>query len=307
MDIRQLRYFVGVLEAKSLTKASALLHVAQPALGMQIRNLERELGVELVRRHPRGVTATEAGTRLLRRAEHLLQEFDLVRQGLIDDRTSPNGRVLLRVGRGLPRIVAATIAERCRRMFPDIQLSVVVGGRKQLYPVANAAEPELVLTFRPRDDLHLVSESLIQDELYLVCSAKETGVPHEIDFRKLTDRLLILPREPHYLRRLVDSIAQRIGRELKVYCDVDSLDTTAELVKRGLANTILPLGWVREDVRDGKFQIAKITDPMLQRTLFMLHSSSHSQSSTLNLIRREAREVILTFAHDQSFGWKTIS
>jgi hypothetical protein len=59
MDVRQLRYVVGVLEAKSLNKASRLLHVAQPAA--QIRKLERELGLELLHRHPRGVEPTEVG------------------------------------------------------------------------------------------------------------------------------------------------------------------------------------------------------------------------------------------------------
>ncbi len=84
MDVRQLRYFVGVLEAKSLSKASVLLHVAQPALGVQIGNLERELGAKLLHRHSRGVAPTDVGERLARRARHLLKEFDDLRRNLID-------------------------------------------------------------------------------------------------------------------------------------------------------------------------------------------------------------------------------
>src|SRR5258705_2799897 len=74
MDIRQLRYFVGVLEAKSLNKASVLLHVAQPALSTQIRNLERELGVKLLDRHARGIAPTKAGERLGQQAYQLFRE-----------------------------------------------------------------------------------------------------------------------------------------------------------------------------------------------------------------------------------------
>ena len=59
VDIKQLRYFMGVLEAKSITKAAEQLYVAQPALGLQIRKLEEELGVELFVRHSRGVAPTE--------------------------------------------------------------------------------------------------------------------------------------------------------------------------------------------------------------------------------------------------------
>src|SRR5258707_8474706 len=81
MDIRQLRYFVGVLEAKSLNKASVLLHVAQPALSTQIRNLERELGVKLLDRHARGIAPTKAGERL---GQHALQPLSPVYLGPAD-------------------------------------------------------------------------------------------------------------------------------------------------------------------------------------------------------------------------------
>ncbi|MEC9207720.1 MAG: LysR family transcriptional regulator, partial [Pseudomonadota bacterium] len=55
MDIRQLRYFSEVVNAKSFTKAATRVHIAQPALGLQVRKLEEELGVELLHRHSRGV------------------------------------------------------------------------------------------------------------------------------------------------------------------------------------------------------------------------------------------------------------
>ena len=304
MDMRQLRYLVGVLEAKSLNKASALLHVAQPALGAQIRNLERELGAKLLSRHSRGVVATDAGERLARHAQHLLQEFDRVRQDLIDYAATPSGSVLLCVGRGLPRVVAATIAERCRKMFPEIKLRIVVGGRKQLNELSKVSENDLALTFRPHDDNNFASEPLIQDEL-LLCSARR--LPREISFHKLIERLLILPSEPHYVRRLVATAAGQVGRELKIYCDIDSMNTTMELVKRGVADTLIPFGWVQEDVKEGKLRTAKVRDPKLQRTLYLLHSSRQSRSSTIDLVRREIRAIIREFAHDGTFGWKTVA
>ena len=63
MTIRQLRYFLRIIELKSFSKAAAYLHVAQPALGLQIRKLEEELGVKLLNRHSRGITPTEASCR----------------------------------------------------------------------------------------------------------------------------------------------------------------------------------------------------------------------------------------------------
>ena len=68
MNLRQLKYFVGVVEAGNMTRAAEQLHVAQTALGMQIRQLEEDLGVALLVRHSRGVEPTKAGALLLARA-----------------------------------------------------------------------------------------------------------------------------------------------------------------------------------------------------------------------------------------------
>lgn len=65
MDLRKLRYFAGVVEAKSMSKAANRLHVAQPALSKSLRSLEDDFGAELLRRSPQGVAATEAGLRLM--------------------------------------------------------------------------------------------------------------------------------------------------------------------------------------------------------------------------------------------------
>ena len=61
MDIRQLRYFLGVVRAGSFSRAAEILGVVQPALGAQIRRLEAELGLPLLRRLPRGVVVTPPG------------------------------------------------------------------------------------------------------------------------------------------------------------------------------------------------------------------------------------------------------
>ena len=114
MDIKQLRYFMGVLEAKSITKAAEQLYVAQPALGLQIRKLEEELGVELFVRHSRGVTATEAGILLSQHARVLLRQFARARQELLDFAKSPHGRVAIGLTPTGDAVLVAELAARCR-------------------------------------------------------------------------------------------------------------------------------------------------------------------------------------------------
>src|SRR6185369_236810 len=73
MTLRQLRYFTRIVEAGNITRAAEQLYVAQPALGMQIRQLEESLGVELLERHSRGVSPTRAGQALYERACEILR------------------------------------------------------------------------------------------------------------------------------------------------------------------------------------------------------------------------------------------
>src|SRR5256885_1798288 len=76
MELRHLRYFLAVGEALSFTKAAARLRVAQPALSRQVQDLEDEIGVDLLRRSPRGVTLTAEGKLFLDEARELLKRAD---------------------------------------------------------------------------------------------------------------------------------------------------------------------------------------------------------------------------------------
>jgi len=76
MELRHLRYFLAVGEALNFTKASAQLRVAQPALSRQVQDLENEIGVDLLRRSPRGVTLTAEGKLFLEEVRELLKRVD---------------------------------------------------------------------------------------------------------------------------------------------------------------------------------------------------------------------------------------
>ena len=80
MNLRQLRYFVGVVDAGNMTRAAEQLHVAQTALGMQIRQIEEDLGIALLIRHSRGVEPTKAGNLLYARALEILSLVEETRK-----------------------------------------------------------------------------------------------------------------------------------------------------------------------------------------------------------------------------------
>ena len=132
MDLRHLRYFVGVAEAESFSRAATRLHVTQPALSRQIRDLEGELGVRLFDRSGRQVRLTPEGEDLLRGSRDALVVVEALR-----DRAHSlgGGRVgILRVG-GTPQILESVLStfltryRRARRLDGGITARIRAGNR----------------------------------------------------------------------------------------------------------------------------------------------------------------------------------
>src|SRR5262245_1478076 len=125
MELRQLRYYVGVSEAGSLLKASTRLHIAQPALGAQITALEDEVGARLFERSSRGVTLTEAGKTFLEHAKVVLADVERARQAVRDTSAVPRGDVVI----GFPTTVALAatvpVVRACRERLPQVRLKVI--------------------------------------------------------------------------------------------------------------------------------------------------------------------------------------
>src|SRR5215469_4456997 len=106
MQFRQLRYFVKIVEAGSLSRAASIVHVAQPALSQQVAELEERLGVALLQRSARGVRPTAAGEILYKEAAAILHQLDQL-PGVVRSSTGePEGTVNLGFVSSLaPRLV----------------------------------------------------------------------------------------------------------------------------------------------------------------------------------------------------------
>jgi LysR family nitrogen assimilation transcriptional regulator len=301
MDVRQLRYFLGVLESRSLNKASELLRIAQPTLTSQIHNLERELGVKLLHRHARGVTPTEAGERLAKHSDQLLRQMDRVRQDMSDYAAAPGGSVVICAARSIPGAITREIVERCRKSFPEVRLRILEGWQQM---ALDGLEVDLALTFKPPGhEVSFIYEPLVQDELVFVCSAKEKREKNEIDLNYAIQQTLILPSQRHYTRQLLDAIALMAKSQLKISYEVDSFNVTKDLVARGLGKTIMPIACVNEDVKAGKLRTITIRNRRFQRTLYLMHSSRQGRSTAIDLVGGEVRAIVREFSDNGAFGW----
>ena len=168
MFFRQLKYFMAVAEAGRFTEAAKRINVSQPALGLQIKNLEEELGVTLFDRHSRGVKLTDAGNILLDYANEIISKIEEAKLAIKDVAGTVLGDIHIGITPTIGRHLLHPISESCSEIYPKLVLSFTKGYSDELHEAVLANELNLAFSYDPGAIDKLVSEALLIDQFYLV-------------------------------------------------------------------------------------------------------------------------------------------
>ena len=272
MNLRQLKYFVSVVEAGNMTRAAEQLHVAQTALGMQIRQIEEDLGVALLVRHSRGVEPTKAGSLLHARALTILRLVEEARTEVSACEREESETIRLGITPALMLVVGPEIALSVRERLPQVFLSIVEAMSHVLVDTLSRGEVDFILCYDVPDLPHVSRTALLQDDLVLVTlPGPRKGEP--IAFVDALEESLAMPEQGDTVRTVVTRTARELGLELKIAHEVRSVSAMKSLVSRGAASSILPYFSVIDEVRAGKLDARPITMPAIRRTLFLASSN----------------------------------
>lgn len=288
MDIRQLRYFVGVANAGSVTKAADTLHVAQPALSQQILKLESALGQRLMLRHSRGISLTEAGSRLLEHARFILEQVDKAEADVADLGGQPRGIVRVGMPRSASDLFGMEMLVRARRLYPDLRIAVVDRLSEELSQLLAHSELDLCLTFAVPEPGGVESQALYTENLCLAVPTRlrsRSARRRTVQFSQLSGFPLALPTVGHGLRTLVDRIAMERNVALDVRFELDSVQLLRDTVARNLACIILPVGSLLEQANSGSARILLIEGPPVARILYLVRSLRRPASKAVMAVR----------------------
>ena len=122
MELRQLRYFTEIVDAGSVTRASQSLHVAQPALSLQISRLEDELGKKLLMRSVRGVTPTQAGAAVYKQAQLILKQVEATQMIAHQSDDGPAGAVTVGLPWTVTSVLGLKLLQEIRTQCPAVRL-----------------------------------------------------------------------------------------------------------------------------------------------------------------------------------------
>ncbi len=281
MSIRAMQCFVAVVSTGSISRAAAALHVAQPALSLLIRNLEEDLGVVLLHRSARGVTPTAAGSRLLAHAREILGHIDAARADVREDINAPRGTVSLAMSMSMAKLLTVPLLRFSLAQWPGVYLKIIESSTGYIPGFVSSGHADLGLTFSDEASVDLRFQHLIDEELVVVSppAAKPSkraasdlaGLP-SITLRALSALPLVLPGNPHSLRRLLDQYQQREQVQFRIIAEANAIPQLIELAQAGVASTILSYEAVRQEAARGLVVLRRIARPRLTRPVFLCRS-----------------------------------
>ncbi len=280
ISLKQLRYFDSVARLKHFGKAAEQCAVTQPALSMQIQELEKELGVQLIERSRSGVLLTEAGREITRRATRVLGEArDIV------DFARRHGKLLsgplhLRVIPSIAPYVLPALLPLVREKFPDLDLHLRETQTHTLLEELLDGALDLLLLALPVDNPEVETTKLFNDRFLLAMpksrrlSNKIRATPELLE----QDRLLLL-EEGHCLRDQALSFCNLRRVDNIDTFGASNLSTIVQMVANGLGMTLLPELSIKLECRNDDIRLMRFTDPQPRRVVGLAWRKSSPRKS----------------------------
>jgi len=265
LELRELRYFHSVARTGNFGRAARELNIGQPNVSHQVQKLEQELGTQLLIRHGRGVTLTQAGSCLMERLDVILGLLSTpLEPAAAPERTI--GTISVALPPELAPFLVPRLLEACRQRWPHVTLAIREGTSASLEEWVLDRRVDVAMLQDPPALDELTIEPVVTERLGLVSGVRTVRLDgaDSVRVRQLGELKLILPHPRHWIRRLVDGAAFRRGIVLNQVQQVDGVALVKEMVRDGAGHTVLPFVAVRDEVARGTLSFLPIDhDPLL--------------------------------------------
>lgn len=292
MDIRQLSAFVAIAETHTFTAAAQRVHVTQAAISMQIRQLEQEVGIPLFIRTPRRVVLTEAGEKLLVRAQLILREHEATLAELAALAGAERGR--LRIGSASAMVTAdplPRILTELRKQHALAEVSVSSGTSEALVKQILSGELDIAFVSLPVEARAIETELLSDDQLVAIASPRHRLAKQRVvSAFALAGEKLILGERGGNTRRLIDEFFAATGLRPTVAMELSRQAAIKRMVEEDMGVGIVPLNSVREEVAAGRLVQWWIEGVRINWELGIARLSGSYESQVIKTFMRLCRE-----------------
>lgn len=271
MDLRQLRYFITVVQEKNYSKAAKILHISQPSLSNAIMKLEDMAGIKLLERNTRGLALTEAGNIYYLRSKELIRKFDNTLKELDEMKKIGNGNI------------SVGLIESSKFWFPEILKKFKVSYPSVHFLLREILGQEQVIQSLIHHDVHFVitnqhihHEEIIQTSLYneklvlLTHYGDELNEKDSITLHDLAKKEFIICTSGFQTRENVLRAFENENVSPNIVYEIERLETACSLIEQGLGITILPESYIKY-TNNSKIRAQSINSDFLVRSVYLAH------------------------------------
>jgi len=282
MDTRQLAAFCAVVERRSFSQAAEQLGVTQPAVSLQVRALEKRLGAQLLDRSGRRVEPTEAGLRLFRGAQRLLQlEEQILGEVASDGAGALAGDLSIGASTGPAAVVVPLLLCEFHERHPDVHVSLEVHGTQTVVDLVADRVLELGIVGAARRHRAVRFEPLLEDEVILICPPDHAFAGRTVSVDDLRGETLILMQEGAGVRQVVEDELRSLGvrlRDLSVSLELGLQESVRSAVQAGYGVTFISRTAVESELAAGMLAEARLEGMNAKREISLVRASGRAQT-----------------------------
>lgn len=294
MELRQLRYFIAIVDHGALSRAAAALHVAQPALTQQIHLLEDELGVLMLHRSSRGVVPTDAGRKFYEHAQAIMKQVSDCKAGMTELANHPSGFVALGIPPSVSGILALPLLKAAREHHPKITIQLTEELSGTLINQLFSGRLNLAILFDDDNLGKFKTTAMVEEKMMLITSANSRFAPSgsSITLAQALALPLILPSLQHGVRPRVEQIARAAGLALQHVIEISSVSILKSALMADLGVTIQAIAPMLPEAGTGELIAFDICGPIPMRHIALCASKEIPLNSAAIAISRLVLSVV---------------
>lgn len=272
MNIRDLKYIVAVANEQNFARAAQKSFVSQPALSMQIKKLEDEIGVKIFERSQKNFMVTKIGEEIIAKAKIILREVDEMKNIAKNSQDPFSGEIRIGAFPTLASYFFPKIIGKISTKFPKLKLLLIEEKTEILLQKLKSGEIDAAFIAMPCDDFGLESKKIFEEDFLLAVPQKHALAKNKkVEKKDLKGKELMLLEDGHCLRDQALEACSMLGAFEQQDFRASSLETLRQMVAVGAGITLMPEIAVK---KDDKISYIKITNPPRRKIGFYWRKTS---------------------------------
>ena len=296
ITFRQLQIFEAVARKLSFTRASEELHLTQPAVSMQIKQLEQSVGLPLFEQLGKKIFLTDAGQEFSRYASAIATQLEELEQVVDEMKGLQRGRLTIAVASTANYFAPRLLATFCQR-HGDVTVSLDVTNREQLLQGLVENRTDLVIMGQPPDDMDLVAERFLENPLVVIAPpdhllAKKKNIP----LQRLLEETFLVREQGSGTRSAVERFFSANQIALSTPMEMSSNEAIKQAVEAGLGLGIVSIHTLAMELALKRLVILDVAKMPIMRNWYIVHRSGKRLSLVAQgfqkFVREESRQVL---------------